>query len=108
MAAQKKFAAQARITRYTNQNVVIQTALNGSGILVLADSYYPGWRVYVDGKEQEIRRANLFFRGVPLSAGKHVVEFRYEPRSFVLGLFLSVIFLTAVILWSVFLFLPRK
>jgi hypothetical protein len=108
MAAQKKFAAQARIIRYTNQNAVIQTALNGSGILVLADSYYPGWRVYVDGKEQEIRRANLFFRGVPLSAGEHVVEFRYEPRSFVLGLFLSVIFLTAVILWSVFLFLPRK
>jgi len=108
MAAQKKFAAQARITRYTNQNVVIQTALNGSGILVLADSYYPGWRVYVDGKEQEIRRANLFFRGVPLSAGKHVVEFRYEPRSFTVGLSLSLLSLAVVTVWSIFLFISRK
>jgi len=96
MAAQKKFEAQVKIVRYTNRNAVIQTALNGSGILVLADSYYPGWRVYVDGKEQEILRANLFFRGVPLSAGEHVVEFRYEPWSFKIGLALSLMTLLGV------------
>jgi len=65
-------------------------------------------RVIRDGKEQEIRRANLFFRGVPLSAGKHVVEFRYEPRSFTVGLSLSLLSLAVVTVWSIFLFISRK
>jgi len=101
--SKKNFQAEAKIVHYTNQNVVIKAALNSSGILVLADSYYPGWHVYVDGAERAILRANLFFRGVPLQPGEHNVEFRYEPRSFSLGLYISLGFLAAVSIWLVFL-----
>jgi hypothetical protein len=85
-----QFKASAKITRYENMRVNINAALDGPGILVLADSYYPGWRVFIDGREGEILRANLFFRGVKLAAGEHAVEFRYEPRSFQIGAWASL------------------
>lgn len=87
----KGFQAQASITQYTNQRVAIKTSLKGSGVLVLADAFYPGWRVYVDGKKEKILRANFFFRGVSLSAGEHLVDFRYEPVSFTIGLTVSLV-----------------
>jgi hypothetical protein len=104
IASRKNFQGQATIERYTNHKVTIRASLNSSGVLVLADSYYPGWRVYVDGKEEKILRANLFFRAVPLTAGEHILEFRYEPLSFQVGLIISLATFAGVILWSAALF----
>jgi hypothetical protein len=102
---QRSLAATAKIVRYENQLVAIRAALNDAGVLVLADSYYPGWKVYVDGTEQKILRANLFFRAVHLSQGDHTVEFRYDPRSFAIGLAVSATTLCALALVSIFLYL---
>jgi hypothetical protein len=96
----KHFRGQAEIHSYANQKVTIRASLNSSGVLVLVDSYYPGWRVFVDGKEGEILRANLFFRGVFLSAGDHTVEFRYQPWSFTMGLIISLVTLCGVVIGS--------
>ncbi len=93
----KDFRGQAVITTYSNQSVTIHTSLNGPGILVLADSYYPGWRAYVDGRETKILRANLFFRAVTLSQGDHLVEFHYRPLSFTIGLALSLVTLCGLL-----------
>jgi len=84
------FHSQAEIVHYSNQSVTIRASLNSAGILVLADSFYPGWRVYLNGEEKEVLRANLFFRGVSLLPGESLVEFRYEPRSFRIGLAISL------------------
>jgi len=100
--------ATARLVRYENQRVVIDASLNDAGILVLADSYYPGWKAYVDGKEEKILRANLFFRAVSLSTGRHTVEFRYEPRSFAIGLAISVGTVIVLIITSVIFYLRGR
>lgn len=92
--------ATAKIVDYKDQRVIVETSLNDAGILVLADSYYPGWKAYIDGKEETIRRANLFFRAVPLSAGDHKVEFRYEPRSFTIGCGISISTVFAIVMIS--------
>jgi hypothetical protein len=84
------FHAQATIIDYTDQRVEIQATLNHPGVLVLADSFYPGWNAYVNGQKREIFRANLFFRGVFLKEGTHHVEFRYQPRSFLIGMAISL------------------
>jgi hypothetical protein len=100
--------AGVTISRYKNLAVDIAAVLKEPGILVLADSFYPGWHVYVDGKEEKIYRANLFFRGVKLAAGGHRVEFRYEPWSFRLGLMISLAAFGAVLVVSGVLFYKRK
>jgi hypothetical protein len=99
--------ATSKITRYENQELTIRASLNDTGVLVLADSYYPGWQAYVDGRQQKIHRANLFFRAVVLPKGNHTVEFRYEPRSFTIGLTVSVMTLCGLVLVSGYLYLSR-
>lgn len=97
-----EFRSKAEIVAYAHQSVTINASLNGSGLLVLADSFYPGWRAYVDGKETKILRANLFFRAVPLSPGEHMVEFRYQPLSFTIGWVISLLTLVGIIFWYYF------
>ncbi len=88
-----------RITSYTINEVFIDVEMAGEGWLVLADSYFPGWKAYVrplgtDEKEERevpIYRANGNFRAVHLSGGAHTVRFKYAPRSVQLGLFVSFI-----------------
>ena len=54
-------------------------------LLVLSDTYYPGWKAFVDGTPQKIYQADYAFRAVPLGAETHRVEFIYDPMSFKLG-----------------------
>ncbi len=81
----------AQITLYTPQRVVIDADLNADGFLVLSDTSYPGWKVFVDGQEDSIYEADYLFRAVFLEQGKHVVEFRYNPQSFRIGLAISLV-----------------
>jgi hypothetical protein len=60
-------------------------------MLFLADLAYPGWKAYVDGKETPIYRANYLFRSIFVPAGNHSVEFVYRPRSFRLGLLITLL-----------------
>jgi hypothetical protein len=98
--SREDFQGQATIVDYTNPKVRVQASLNSQGVLVLADSFYPGWRVTVDGREEKILQANFFFRGVLLSEGEHMVEFRYQPLSFTVGLIISVATLCGVFIWA--------
>ena len=60
---------------------VVVTSTNG-GVLVLHDTYYPGWLAEVDGRPASIQRAFVLFRGVEVPAGTHRVTFRFAPFSF--------------------------
>jgi hypothetical protein len=102
------FQAEARIAEYRNHLVNIQASLDSPGILVLTDSFYPGWNAYVNGRQERIYQANLFFRGVPLAPGTHSVEFRYEPRSFAIGRAVSIITLLFIVVISILLYLRKR
>lgn len=93
--------AKVDIQRYENSAVTMATVSNGESILVLADSFYPGWKAYVDGTQTAIFRANYFYRAVRLPGGKHQVEFRYEPTSFKIGAIISLATLLFIILISI-------
>jgi len=103
----RSFRGRAAIVKYGNSYVAVRAFLNNPGVLVLADSFYPGWQVSVDGNESKILRANFFFRAVSLPAGEHLVEFRYRPASFTIGLAISLATLCGVVLCSV-IFSLRK
>jgi hypothetical protein len=57
----------------------VRVTATGPGLLVLTDSWYPGWRATVDGAESAVVRADATFRGVVLDEGRHDVVFRYRP-----------------------------
>jgi uncharacterized membrane protein YfhO len=76
--------------------VRVAASVRRDGLLVLGDNFYPGWRAFVDGREQPVVRGDMLFRTVPLPAGQHTVEFRFEPRSIELGLLVSLASLVLV------------
>ncbi|OPY78935.1 MAG: Bacterial membrane protein YfhO [Syntrophorhabdus sp. PtaU1.Bin153] len=82
---------KTRLISYKPDNMVIYCEADSDGFLYASDTYYPGWKAYVDGKETGIYRANLAFRAVPIPKGNHTVSFRYVPLSFYSGLGLTII-----------------
>ena len=90
-----------------NQNKVTAiTNAENDNLLVLTDLYYPGWEVYVDGKKEDVLNVNTIFRGVYVSAGNHIVEFIYRPKSLFYGMLISVISAIGLFLYYV-LFLRK-
>ncbi|MDP2935985.1 MAG: YfhO family protein, partial [Dehalococcoidia bacterium] len=79
----------ATIREYGDQRVLVETEARDPALLFLGDSYYPGWRAYVDGREARIYRADYLFRAVSVPAGRHEVEFLFQPESFAVGLWIS-------------------
>lgn len=65
---------------------VFDAELDGSGYLLVRDSYARGWSATVDGRAAPLLRANGKHQAVPLDAGRHRVELRYRPPGLVAGL----------------------
>jgi len=60
--------------KYTAQNA-------NDGVAIFSEIYYPnGWKVTIDGKEVKEFRANFVLRGLLIPAGKHTIEFKFEPE----------------------------
>jgi hypothetical protein len=86
-----QFASNPSILESTPNNVRIGASLPQAGWVVLSDTYYPGWYVFVDGQPARLLHADYAFRGVAVPAGNHSIEFRYEPLSFILGAWVTLI-----------------
>lgn len=94
---------------YEPNRVTVRSSQNTEGMLVLLDSYFPGWKVKVDGEDGVLYRANHFFRAVKLGPGNHEVEFRFEPVGFRAGMAISVTTLSLMFIFAVCsCFLKRK
>jgi uncharacterized membrane protein YfhO len=79
------------LVSYRANEVVLVFVADRDGFLYVSDTYYPGWRAYVDGRETKIYRANLAFRAIEVPRGRHTVVFRYVPVSFYIGLVLTLL-----------------
>ena len=111
-----------------NNELHLRVRVKGNALLVLSDTYYPGWKAFVypvrydsynqgtlvdtdlsnrvDGEEVKIYRADYNFRAIPLKAGEYEVKFIYNPISFKIGTLVS--FLTLVGVAVYFIGRPRR
>lgn len=99
--AGESFRGGAKILKYSPHCVEIETDGNYSSFLVLADNYYPGWRVFVNGSEKHILRVNYTVRGVMIPRGANKIQFIFDPMSFRIGALVS--FLTLLMIMVYFL-----
>ncbi len=97
----------AHIVTYQPTRVTIEVFSNRPALLVLNDTFYPGWRATVDGRAVPIYRANFLFRGVPVEPGSHTVVFEFTPWNFRLGAALSIVGLVGALLLAVHGFMDR-
>lgn len=73
------------------------------GVLVLQDTYDEHWQVTVNGKKQELLRANFFGRGVFLPQGKSTIVFSYHLEHESTYVLISVVSLVALLGWSIWM-----
>jgi len=75
----------ARFVRDEPELVELAVSSPGDCVLVLSDSWMPGWSAEVDGEPAPMRPANLAFRAVAVPPGEHRVVFRYSSPSWNYG-----------------------
>lgn len=82
----------------------IKVAINtkSHGYLFIADTWYPGWRAYIDGESVEILRANYLFRAIQVNAGHHEIEMVYKPVGYYVGASFSGVAWSILILGMLF------
>ena len=80
----------AEIVAYAPEQVEIRTKSDAPGLLVLADSYYPGWTALMDGEPAPVLATNYLFRGVPVPAGEHSVVMHYRSAGWERGLLVAL------------------
>lgn len=78
------------IESYEANEMRLEVGTDADALLVLGDVYYPAWKAYVDGEPVSLYRADHLFRAVPIPAGQHTVELRYESWPLRIGLAISV------------------
>ncbi len=77
------------VTRYEPDAMTLAASSAAPGLLVVSQIFSDGWRAYVDGKEVTLLPTFHALQGVPLPAGEHTVELRYDPLSLRVGLIVS-------------------
>jgi hypothetical protein len=83
------FEGSATIVSERLNDIELTVTASRAAMLVINDSWGPGWKAYVDDVEQPVLRANYAFRGVVLPEGEHRVVLLYRPSAFFIGLIIS-------------------
>ena len=73
--------ATIELLAYEPNYLKYEVSAEKGGTVVFSEIYYPGWKSTIDGKEVAHGRANYILRAMNVPAGKHVVEFRFDPTS---------------------------
>jgi hypothetical protein len=87
-----------KIVKDSNQKLVINSNNKQSSLLIIADSFYPGWHAFVNGKRVQILAANLNQRAILLPEGTNEIILKFLPFTFYLGCLVSLL---SLIIFSV-------
>ncbi|MBI4765848.1 MAG: YfhO family protein [Deltaproteobacteria bacterium] len=88
---------RVRIIKRRLNQMDIEASGTGPRILFLSETYYPGWKVRVDGEEGKIYRANHAFRAIALGPGHHTIRLFYDPFSLKIGLAITLLTLIGML-----------
>jgi hypothetical protein len=89
---------RVEVIRDDPTRVELVAHLRTPGMVVLADTFYPGWRLTVDGRAAWILRTNGAMRGALVGAGEHRLVYRYDPTSLKVGAGLTIAGIAALVL----------
>ncbi|MDQ4099592.1 MAG: YfhO family protein [Chloroflexota bacterium] len=83
-------ADRVEITEYSHDRMTLTAFSDAPGLVMVSDTYDPNWHAYVDGERVDLYVADHALRAVPMPAGEHTIELRYEPRALSLGIGISL------------------
>ena len=94
---------EPQLVKYEPNEIKITTNYDYNSLLFISDAFDPDWQVYLDGKPWQLLRAHYALRSTPVPKGKHLIIFKYQPKSF------NIVYTTChIILSSARIFLEPK
>ena len=103
-----------KLTDYKPNYLKYEATVNsGTQLAVFSEIYYPkGWESFIDGKQVDYISADFVLRAMVIPAGKHLIEFKFEPKSYFIGnkisLASSILLLLAMAGYLIYLFKLKK
>lgn len=87
----KDTTAVIKLDSYKSNELKYTSNNPNNGFAVFSEMYYKnGWNAYIDGKLTEHYRVDYALRGLPVPAGKHTIEFKFEPQVVKTGSMISL------------------
>ncbi len=78
---------------YTPNHLTYEFSADSEQMVVFSEIFYPqGWQAYLNGNPVGHFRANYILRAMIVPAGEHEIEFRFSPKSYYLGIRVSLVF----------------
>lgn len=88
--APRQAGGTVRVAGYGLAHLELDVDTPSPAFLVTSETFYPGWRAWVDGREASLRMTNAAFRGLEIDGGRHRVEMRFRPATLYQGAVLSL------------------
>jgi hypothetical protein len=91
-----------QLIEHAPDRLAIRAEMACDGLVVLSDTFHPGWRARVDHRPAGIYEVNGAMRGVAVPQGTHTITMRYRPVSVYLGAALSLAGILGALGWAAF------
>ncbi|MDB5054927.1 MAG: hypothetical protein JWM44_2977 [Bacilli bacterium] len=91
--------ADLKLLSYKDGYMKAQSQSSEQSFVVFSESYYPGWKVYINGKKSVLYKVNGLLQGVKLPAGNNTVEFKFNPESVYINLLILVLTLIYIYIY---------
>lgn len=85
------FPGRVTYLKYLEGESIFEITKENDGPIYISETYYPGWRAYVDGKEVKINKYKSVFKSIYVPKGNHIVKLAYLPKSFSVGILISLV-----------------
>src|SRR5262249_35451568 len=87
-----------KITRTGVNDLSFHASTNEPAVLVVSQTFYPGWKAIVDGVTTEVFPVDLTLTGIPLQGGAHDVHLVFDPMSFKAGAALTLLSIAILVM----------
>ncbi len=96
------------VINYLPHHITLRTQTRSNKLLVLMQQYFPGWEIFIDGKNSPIIISNYLFMSAVVSNGEHTIEFVYKNKNVKTAFYISALCFIAAVVFIPATFLLKK
>ena len=97
---------------FDNMAIQYQSNSNTANVAIFSEVFYKDWNAYIDGKLTPVAKANYVLRALLVPAGKHTIDFKFEPKvykiSYNISLFATWLLVALLIAYFIYILKQNK